>query len=639
MLKKEDYTSRLGKRLYEIVFNNQKDKDALKDAVIEPLPKTEYVSKKAGKKVRAYSALQQVPAEKVTNKAGELSDIVQEAQEMQQPEQQKPYEQPKADYAEPKQDPNSPTAKPEEQKEYKHVTRRQALKMCEQRGVIGEKVELLKLLSNISIKKSTLIEGASNAGKSWLMDHVFELVPENLKCLTNDNKNFLELAKRYKGQFPFIVIGELQTFLRGSVNEKDILRCIGNGEIYNYPLDDGTNLPISAAGVFACIADSNRYKKMIVEGDKELLRRFHRVYVTLTDEKMNRRLEAMAKQQMPSYDEIKEQEADLKDIQNHIERTIMLEIPQKRFFNPFARFLIEYISESCKGSGNMEDAAKIATYHKNYVLAGVKWNARHRKFGKQDDTRYIAGIGDIYTAKQLTDSDLKGSGKEFDWHACWESGIESLKASGYPESMIRAYQRRQTGEDNKIYLTNLLEDTVVELIDLNKPKPTNIIVTTEKYEPFGNKTESKSKPGTQPSQEIYEPEEVILDAEYQILESGDEEQIKALTIRGRHLLPPPADSTQNSNPGTVPEKANLPAPYVSNPPSASKKGLEDSCAGLLPGPSECDEDEIDPELKALLPVPYGQKYPAGKKEPTENNRNNGLPFTERKYITCKKNEE
>ncbi len=665
VLKKEDITSKLGKKMYRFLFEIEKNKKVLDKAVIEPLPKPEYTPsselKKQRKQARSYSALKEVPAVQTQNKAGELSDIVQEAREMHNPEGNAQYEKPKTEYAEPKQStiPSSPSGQPVQaaQKPYKHVTRRQALQMCEQRGVIGEKVELLKLLSNITIKKSTLVEGASGAGKSWLLDHAFELVPENLKCITNDNKNFLELAKRYNGQFPFIVIGELQTFLRGSKNEKDIMRCIGNGEVYNFPLDDGTNLPISAQGVFACIADSNRYKKMFVEGDKELLRRFHRVYVTLTDDKMKKRLDAIASMQMPSYGALKEQEADLADIKNHMERTILLDIPQKRFFNPFARFVTQYILESCKGAGKMEDAAKIATYHKNYVLAGVKWNEKYRTFGKTDDeARVIAGIGDIFTAKRLTDSDLKEQIKDFDWYACWESGIESLKASGYPQAIISAYMRRQINNENKICLTDLIEDNVVELVDLSKPKPiANIIVTTEKYEPLGNKTPGNGKNKQDKQDKQHEQsaqstadttEDEILDAEYQILETGDDESIRAVTKGQKYLLPGPAGDKYAPDPEMMLNKANLPVQYGSNSQKDSKKGNalggSSTQTPLLPAPdySADDAEEIDPELKSFLPVVYkkNQNPAIGKTETPAGDRNNGLPCTERKYLTYKKDE-
>jgi len=561
-LKKEDFKSRLGKRLYDIIFDGKKDKDPLKEELISIIENTHYKQEEQpGNNAKGYSALDSSPKPpiKKRNKDKEISDIVQPESipETQEPAVQATETKPKqkippADYA-PK--------KEEKPAEYRMPTRRETLQMCEQMGVIGEKVTLLKLISNICIKKSTLVEGSSNAGKSWVLDHVFELVPDSMKCKTNDSRNFFDLAKRYNGQFPFIVMGELQTFLRGSKNEKDILRCIGNGEVYNFPLEDGKNLPISAWGVYASIADSNRYKKMLVDGDKELLRRFHRVYIELTDEKMKQRLEAIAKQQMPTYSSASEKDADLDTIKSHIEKTINLEISPKRFFNPFARFMIEYIGESCKGAGKMEEAAKIATYHKNYVIAGTKWNVKFRKFGKGNDFRFIASIGDAYIAKTLTDSELTGEKKSIDWHACWESGIESLKASGYPDTIIKAYIQRQVSDDNKLYMNDPITGTQVTLADLSRPKPAHIVVTQENYEILPeDQTIDAKVAGIAPEKPI-EPE--ILDAEYKVIESGELKELPYNIAGYLPLLLPKDPETSGLS-----DKPNLPVLYNSNCPAA-----------------------------------------------------------------------
>jgi hypothetical protein len=265
---------------------------------------------------------------------------------------------------------------------------------------------------------------------------------------------------------------------------------------------------------------------------------------------------------------------------------VLLDIPSKRFFNPFARFLIEYIGESCKGAGNMEEAAKIATYHKNYVNAGTKWNAKYRTFGKGNDFRFIASIGDAYIAKILTDSELKGEKKPFDWHACWESGVESLKASGYPAEIINAYVKRQVSDDNKIYMKDAITGEQVLLADLNKPKPAHIVVTKEQYEKIPeDKTIDAKVTGIEPEEPI-EPE--ILDAEYKVIESGE---LKALPYEVRGYLPAPKD--------------------------------------------EKDPETADPLDKPNLPVLYGKNYPAGKTGFPAGHSGNGLPFNERKQIECK----
>lgn len=616
-LNENDFKSKIGRRMYELIMKRKETEKALPDnIVLEPLYEEKAEQpKSAGKRVKKYSILgdaskaepaqseakqgapvqETKPAAEPAQKGKELSDIVQKsiAEKPEQPEQASA-----AGYAQPKQDAEQALKKPAEERV---PTRREALQMCEQLGVIGEKQTLLKLISNICIKKSTLIEGASNAGKSWVLDHVFELVPDSMKCKTNDSRNFFDLAKRYNGQFPFIVIGELQTFLRGSKNEKDVLRCIGNGEVYNYPLEDGKMLPISAWGVYACIADSNRYKKMLVDGDKELLRRFHRVYIELTDEKMKQRLDAIARQQMPTYGSASEKEADLDTIKAHIERTVQLEMPQKRFFNPFARFLIEYIRESCKDSGNMEEAAKIATYHKNYVLAGTKWNAKYRKYCKGNDFRYIAGIGDIYIAKALTDSDIGNSDKKpVDWHACWESGIESLKASGYPAEIISAYQKRHVSDDNKIYLLDPITSEKVLLADLSKPKPSNIIVTTEKYEKQPEEQALEAK-----IEEAIPVEPEILDAEYKIIESGE---YPVARINRAYCAP------------TVAE-------HHTEEIDAEYRAIGSEERKALP----CEKPQLPVLVSKNHMLPVG---PSAEEDNSSHSRK-GLQFTERKYITCK----
>ena len=504
-----------------------------------------------------------------------------------------------------------PEIKPwQKQKNYPKPGLNNALQAYKDLGVVGEEFNMLKSLSNICTCRSTLYEGQSNAGKSFIMNNAFELVPDHLKIKLSDSKYFFDLAKQAGGKLPFVIIEELQTFLRNSKNEKDALRFLMNEETYSYPLGDGNILPISAMAVFASIADTNMYKKRIVNNDKELLRRLHRVRVELTDEKMQERLEALANQQMPSFNAESEEGSNLDILKYHVEKTINLDIPQNKLFNPFARFMVSYIMDICKGKGSVEQSAETAKQNKNYVLFNTKWNADERKFEKGSNFKYIAGIEDAFIAKMLTDSDIGREGKNFDWRACWESGLESLRVSGYPVEIIAAYQSRQV-KDDKLYATDPVTNQKVLLADLSKPAPAYLVVTREDIgssfdEPVQDSIDSKvgSAPGQMPEEQplgMYNPVfpmpahegenfPEVLDAEYDIIEAE----------------------------GSAPARSGLPVP-VRNEYGIAVKDRP-----------EADKNDLN------LPVLAGKNYGIASRNRTNNNESsNGLPFKERKYLACK----
>ena len=587
-LDESKFKSKTGQRLYYLLFKGGREieqewQDGLRKGPRQIAQQPEEPSQETYGK--SYSVTQETPKQKESKPKKKSKKKKKETE--------KQPEQPKEELSDVV---NSIDVQPESQQSDKKSWQQQLnystpslhvpLQVYKDLGVVGEELNMLKSLSNICTSKSTLYEGPSNAGKSFIMNNAFELVPDHMKMKIADSKYFFDLAKQAGGKLPFVIIEELQTFLRNSKNEKDALRFLMNEETYSYPAGDGSVLPISARAVFASIADTNAYKKRIVNKDKELLRRLHRVRVELTDEKIQERLEALANQQMPSFNSESNDDVSLDVLKYHVEQTINLDIPQNKFFNPFARFMVSYIMDVCKGNGSVEQSAEKAKQNKNYMLFGTKWNAKQRKMEKGSNFKYIAGIQDAYNAKMLTDSDIGKKTNNFDWRACWESGLESLRVSGYPVEIIAAYQSRQV-KDDKLYVTDPVTDQHVLLADLSKPAPAYLVVTREDS---GNSFD--------------EPEK----------SSIDEKVNAAPGFQGEE------QSSDEYNP-------MFPVPVTAGQPVAGE---------IIDADYEVIDSKKTQEEKVNLPVPVNRRYDAVPKNGNNKGSNNGLPLKERKYLTCGK---
>lgn len=476
--------------------------------------------------------------------------------------------------------------------EYQTLSVSDALEYCIQTRNIPEQdhTALLKIAANVVSGRSTLVTGASNSGKSYTLNSILMSVPNELQDEFADSKQFFKAATMRNGKFKVIHIDELQTFLRGSSNEKDAIRRIAYGEHYDPKKEDGVDCPITAHGVYTCVADSNAYKKKLMAKDKELMRRFDHVEIFLDDDKIKQRNETVVNGQNPSFNSDTKANLDLQVLQYHFGKAIDRDINDGSFFNPFAQFFAEYIQDVCKEQGNLEESTEVIKGNKAGILFGLKWYGSQRKFEKNGHFKYISSIEDAFVAKLITDKDLKRKTNNFDWQACWESGLESLRASGYPVEIIASYQAKHVSSDNKLYATNPFTKEKILLADLNKPRTGYLVVTKDSGNTF---TEESTK---------------------NFKESIDSKVKNAPASETKHCSEQSA--ADNQYPAVMPRMQPAEADVI------------DAEYTIL------NETKALPGEKSNLPVPVNGTY---RQAPRSNGTvsSPGLPSKERKYITCK----
>jgi len=569
-INESDFQSETGKRLYYLLFQGGREKEmALRDDIVNGAAPR-----------RAPSAQQRTPQQiSVRKKDTQASSPAKPKKKSRK--KQATLEQEVSTQAQPTPNPAPEKRKWELPPEYQQLSLADAVGYCIRTRSIPEQdhAALLKIFANVVTGRSTLVTGASGSGKSYTLNTVLMTVPGDMKDEFADSKQFFNVARKKNGKFKILHLDELQTFLRGSVNEKDAIRKIGYGEHYDPKQEDGVDCPIEAHGVYTCVADSNAYKKRLMSNDKELMRRLDKVDIQLDDDKIKQRNATVVNDQNPAFSANERAGLGLKVIQYHMGQAINRDIPEGTFFNPFAQFFAEYIQDVCKEKGSLEESTEVIKGNKSGMLLGVQWSGDQRKFEKGGQFKYISSIEDAFVAKLITDKDLGRDSDNFDWHACWESGIESLRAAGYPVEIIASYQAKHVSNDNKLYVTNPFTNQRVLLADLNKPKPGYLIVTTEPNNTF---TEESTK-------------ETIDDA---------------------------VDVTS----APEQESSEQYAPLV--PVPAADSDVIDADFTVL------NETKALPGEKVNLPVTVNGTY---RLAPRGNGRDSspGLPSKERKYLTCK----
>ncbi len=106
--------------------------------------------------------------------------------------------------------------------------------LFEDLGVIGQKRAIYRGLLNMISGTSFIYVGPSGGGKTITADALISLLPKGLLYEINDSKNnaLFEHAERFSRRV--LYFPEIQTFLRGSSNEKDAFRTMCEGRPYIY---------------------------------------------------------------------------------------------------------------------------------------------------------------------------------------------------------------------------------------------------------------------------------------------------------------------------------------------------------------------------------------------------------------------
>ncbi len=584
-LKESDFQSETGKRLYYLIIQGGKNVEKeFRDGLNQP-PKKRYNGTNNSNAHSVASSPSNTTAHPIAASTPTAQPKTKKPQKTAEPKKTAP-EQDLSDIVQTAQE--SQKRKWELPPEYRTLSIADALGYCiNNRNIPAQDhTALLKIAANVVSGRSTLVTGVSNGGKSHTLSTILMSIPYDLQDEFADSKQFFKASTMHNGKFNIIHIDELQTFLRGSSNEKDAIRRIANGEHYDPKKEDGVDCPITAHGVYACVADSNAYKKRIMAADKELMRRFDTVEILLDEDKIKQRNATVVNGQTPSFNSNSTKNLNLQVLQYHFGQAIKKDIPDGSFFNPFAQFFAEYIQDVCKEKGNLEESTEVIKGNKAGMIFGIKWYGDQRKFEKAGQFKYISNIEDAFIAKLITDKDLGRETNNFDWQSCWESGLESLRSSGYPIEIIASYQAKHVTKNNKLYVTNPFTKEQVLLADLNQPRTGYLVVTQEQNNTF---TEENTSTKATPS-------------------SIDDTVNKA----------PKPENTAHT-----PYSPALPVPI-----NHSEPAIIDADFTVL------NETKALPGEKTTLPVPVNGTY---RPAPRSNGRTSspGLPLKEHKYITCK----
>ena len=307
-------------------------------------------------------------------------------------------------------------------------------------GVVGEKENLLKMTLDTITSTSFFLTGKSSAGKSHLMNTVIKVLPDKMVYKLSDTKKgaLFKHSGLFKGKI--LVIPEVQTYFRGSGNEKDALRCIANHEPYPYVDDKGDTTIVEARMVMTSGADQNRYKRTYLDNDVELMRRFHAINVELTDDKIRDIIAAKNKRYTNNvFSQTNPVQADESALRKHISYCMGAQIANQ--CNPFVGYVSEYTISAVDENKDLTAVSKTDSQFKKHMDALTLWNSFDRDYTHQNVTCQITSLEDVFVAKKLIDHEL-GTDEEFNWTACWESGLESMRLSQFPPEVISEYQRR-----------------------------------------------------------------------------------------------------------------------------------------------------------------------------------------------------
>ncbi len=339
------------------------------------------------------------------------------------------------------------------------------LSVYKQLGVVGEQENLLKMTLDTITNTSFFLTGKSSAGKSHLMNTLLKVLPDNIVYKLSDTKK--DSLFKHSGLFKdkILVIPEIQTYFRGSGNEKDALRCIANHEPYPYMNEKGDKIIVEARMVMTSGADQNKYKKTYLDNDVELMRRFHEINVELTDDKVRDIIAAKNKQYTNNvFNQINPVLTDESSIKDHI--NYCLDAQKSNQCNPFVGFISEYTISAVNENQNLTAVSKTDSQFKHHMDALTLWNSLDRNYEHQNITGKITSLEDVFVAKKLIDHEMGIENKNFNWTACWESGLESMRQSQFPQEVISDYQRRHL-INNQIVVKDPFSGTDKILVDYN----------------------------------------------------------------------------------------------------------------------------------------------------------------------------
>jgi len=336
------------------------------------------------------------------------------------------------------------------------------------RGVVGEERNaILQTLCAIN-KVSFGVEGYSGSGKTFLVDSLMSLLPENeiYTIGLSSNMAILNDCEKINGK-KYIYIPEIQKAMRkkdapiveiikslteGKAAERIV--TIDAGKTHNYTINAGKT-------IIYTLAVENDFKK-----DDETGRRFLRLFTDSSDEHIQRVLSEKAKSRFANKIDEKYIE-NMKNVKAHITWLINKELS---FKDPFSEYMNKHIPMTPKTISYVD-------HYYNLLNASAKFhlNDRLRKgntlFLNLEDHFLIHGlyhsefcntITELNKTKDCTDL-VNEARKDVNWKACFQDGIKKMDEY-FPDFAGEWNERQKKDKEGKIELYDpmTMQKTILE---------------------------------------------------------------------------------------------------------------------------------------------------------------------------------
>lgn len=317
------------------------------------------------------------------------------------------------------------------------------------RGLVGEeKTCILQTLGSIH-QLCFGIESLSGSGKSFTLDILLELLPEDYVYVlkqSSDKAAMYDSSSLNKAKV--LVITELQK--SSSKTMLEILKDLGEGKdaeriVTNHDRSGVSEQRIeSGKAVIYTLALENWFKK-----DREIERRYFQLYTDISEEQTKRILEKIAEEEITNNKSGLDHERD-SFLKKHIADCIDFRF---EYANPFALSIIEQMPLKIK-------ARSFARHYFDLIRACAKFNYRNRV----NKGALFINLEDAYVVHQLYSEqffrsvlkepnyskirDVAGFENNIDWAAVWQDGIKQMREH-YP-AIAERWENNQT-ENGCVY--------------------------------------------------------------------------------------------------------------------------------------------------------------------------------------------
>jgi len=309
----------------------------------------------------------------------------------------------------------------------------------ESNGLVGEENTSI-LQTFAAIKKLNFgIESLSGSGKSFLVDLLMDLLPEEyvyrieLSSKTAEMYNADEINKA-----KIIYIPELQKALNSkNLIMIEVMKNLTEGRdairrVRNQATDENLTYKITAnKGIIYTLASENVFKK-----DVELSRRVFQLTTDSSTEQNLKVIESIVNQEYLGNNK----EKNFQELKEHVKKC--LDLPDFQYVNPFSQTLLEITPPTVK-------ARTFIKHYLNLIQASAKFHYKSR-FSSEDklfvnledffniyslyQDLFYKGVSkaNINEETQMKEQEKEKGQPEIVWQNIWKSGLEVMN-SYHPE--------------------------------------------------------------------------------------------------------------------------------------------------------------------------------------------------------------